>query len=160
MEHLNGRGLVTNTRRQEAAELLPALILRGCALGCLQALGASLRRDRSGQISELLGLECCELIAGLCRLQCSGGGLARCYKRGHLRAVGVQIGDNAGVHSQRILQRRQGRLPTRLRVSYQCLARCAGRGRGIGCRKGAVDLSDVVGDALRLIQKLLGALDR
>ena len=160
MKHLNGCGLVTDTWRQKTAQLLPALILRGCALGCLQVLSASLRRDRSGQISELLGLECCELIAGLCRLQCSGGGLARCHKRRHLRAVGVEIGDDTGVHSQSILQRRNGSLPTRLRVGYQCLARTTGRGRGVGCRKGAIDLSDVVGDALRLIQKLLGALDR
>ena len=116
MKHLNGRGLVTNTRRQEAAELLPALILRGCALGCLQVLSASLRRDRSGQISELLGLECRELIAGLCRLQCSGGGLARRHKRRHLGAVGVEVGDDAGLHPQRILQRRNRGLPARLRV--------------------------------------------
>ena len=106
MKHLNGRGLVTNTRRQEAAELLPALILRGCALGCLQVLSASLRSNRSRQISELLGLECGELIAGLCGLQCPRGRLARCHKRRHLRAVGVEIGNNTGVHSQRILQRR------------------------------------------------------
>ena len=32
VEHLNGGGLITGARRQEAAELLPALVLRGDTL--------------------------------------------------------------------------------------------------------------------------------
>ena len=104
MEHLNGGGLVTDAWRQEAPKLLPALVLRGRALGCFQALGAPLRCDRCGQIGELLGLQCSELVAGLRCLQGSGRGLARCHKRRHLRAVGVEIADDAGLNPQRILQ--------------------------------------------------------
>lgn len=76
MEHPNGCGLVTDTRRQETPELLPALVLGRCALCGFQALSASLRCDSCGQIGELLGLQCDELIAGLGRLQCTGRRLA------------------------------------------------------------------------------------
>ena len=106
MEHLNGCGLVTNTLGQEPAKLLPALVLRGCALGCFQALSAPLGSDRCGEIGELLGQQGRQLVAGLRCLQGSRCGLARCHKRRHLRTVGIEIGDDAGLHPQRILQRR------------------------------------------------------
>ena len=55
MEHLNGCGLVTNTLRQEAPKLLPALILCGGALCGFKTLSASLGSDGCGEIGELLG---------------------------------------------------------------------------------------------------------
>ena len=116
MEHLNGCGLVTSTLGQEPAKLLPALVLRGCALRGFQALSAPLGSDRCGEIGELLGQQGRQLVAGLCCLQSTRCGLAQCHERGHLGAVGVDIGDDAGLDPQRILQRRDGGLPTRLRV--------------------------------------------
>ena len=116
MEHLNGCGLVTSTLRQETSKLLPALILRGCALCGFQTLSAPLGSDRRGEIGELLGQQGRQLVAGLRCLQSSRCGLARCHKRRHLGAVGVEIGDDAGLHPQRILQRRDRGLPARLCV--------------------------------------------
>ena len=116
MEHLNGCGLVTDPLCQETAKLLPALVLRGCALRSFQVLCTPLGNDRCCEIGELLGQQSRQLIAGLGGLQDSRCGLTRCHKRRHLRAVGVEIGDDAGLHSQRILQRRDRGLPTRLRV--------------------------------------------
>ena len=116
MEHLNGCGLVTNTLGQEPAKLLPALVLRGRALRGFQALSAPLGSDRCGEIGELLGQQGRQLVAGLRCLQSSRCGLARCHKRRHLGAVGVEIGDDAGLHPQRILQRRDRGLPARLCV--------------------------------------------
>jgi len=106
MKHLNGGGLVTRALPQKAPKLLPALVLRGRALGGFQALSAPLGSDRCGQIGELLGQQGRQLVAGLGCLQGSRCGLARCHKCRHLGAVGVEIGDNAGLHPQRILQRR------------------------------------------------------
>ena len=116
MEHLNGCGLVTSTLRQETSKLLPALILRGCALCGFQTLSAPLGSDRRGEIGELLGQQRRQLVAGLRCLQGSRCGLARCHKRRHLRAVGVEIGDDAGLHPQRILERRDRSLPASLRI--------------------------------------------
>ena len=116
MEHLNGCGLVTSTLGQEAPKLLPALVLRGCALCGFKALSAPLGSDRCGEIGELLGQQGRQLVAGLGCLESALGGLARCHKRRHLGAVGVEIGDDAGLHPQRILQCRDRCLPPRLRV--------------------------------------------
>ena len=116
MEHLNGCGLVTNTLGQETPKLLPALVLRCCALCSFEALSAPLSSDRCGEIGELLGQQGRQLVAGLRCLQGSRRGLARGHKRRHLGTVGVEIGDDAGLHPQRILQRRNRGLPARLRV--------------------------------------------
>ena len=56
VEHLNGCGLVTSPLRQKSSQLLPALILSNGSLGRLKNLGASLSRDRRGEIGKLLGL--------------------------------------------------------------------------------------------------------
>jgi hypothetical protein len=116
MEHLNGCCLVANTLGQKPAKLLPPLVLRGCALRGFQALSAPLGSDRCGEIGELLGQQSRQLVAGLRCLQSSRCRLARCHKRRHLRTVGVDIGDDAGLHPQRILQRRDRGLPASLRV--------------------------------------------
>jgi hypothetical protein len=54
VKHLHGCGLIAGTSRQEAAQLLPALVL-GCGmLRGLQVLRATVRGDESGEIRELL----------------------------------------------------------------------------------------------------------
>jgi hypothetical protein len=61
---------------QEAAQLLPALVLGGGTLCGLQVLRASMGRDDRCEIRELLGLQGQALIAGLARLQRTGCPLA------------------------------------------------------------------------------------
>jgi len=116
MKNLNGCGLVTDALGQETPKLLPALVLRRCALRGFEALGAPLGGDRCGEIGKLLGQQGRKLVAGLRCLQSSRRGLARRHKRRHLGAVGVEIGDDAGLHPQRVLQCRDGSLPASLRV--------------------------------------------
>jgi len=116
MEHLNGCRLVTDTLGQETAKLFPALVLRGCALCSFQVLSTPLGSDRCGEIGELLGQQGRQLVAGLGGLQGPCCGLARCHKRRHLGAVSVEIGDDAGLYPQCILQRRDRGLPASLRI--------------------------------------------
>ena len=69
MEHPDVAGLIALAGREEAAELLAPLLLRGGALGRLRLCARALRGDDRSQVGELLGLQCEELVAGLRRLQ-------------------------------------------------------------------------------------------
>ena len=92
--------LIAGARRQKPPKLLLPLILGGGLLGALKALGPSLRGDGGGEVRELLGLERKDLIAGLGRLKRAGRRLARRDQRRHLRAVGVEIADDASLNAQ------------------------------------------------------------
>ncbi|MBK7284434.1 MAG: hypothetical protein IPI83_08755 [Sphingomonadales bacterium] len=69
----------------------------------------------------------------------------------HLRAGGVDIADDAGLHLQRILKRADGGLPAGLRA---CTSSAGGRSERSSRRAGncLIDLLDVVGDVLRLAE--------
>src|SRR3546814_18033230 len=56
----------------EAAEAFAAFGLGGGAARGVEHLRAALRRDRGGEIGELLRLDREDLVAGLCRLPCTG----------------------------------------------------------------------------------------
>jgi hypothetical protein len=57
-----------------------------------------------------------KLIAGLRRLQRAGRALALADQRRHLRAVAVDIADDAGLHAHGVLQAADGVLPARARI--------------------------------------------
>ena len=99
------------------------------------------------------------LIAGLGGLQRASRPLALREERRHLRAVGVDIPDNTGLHAHRVLQSADGIVPARAGVSDELLVRRGHRHAAVLVLKRLVDLLDVEGDVLRLTQKLLGALD-
>jgi len=97
MEHLNGCGLVHQHPASGNAEAVPC---PGPAPMCVVRLPGSehaLGQQRCCEIGELLGQQGRQLVAGLRCLQSPRCGLARCYKRRHLRTVGVEIGDDAGL---------------------------------------------------------------
>ena len=156
MEHADGGRLIARVGREEAAKLLPRLVLGGHARGRLEALGPPLRSDRRREIGKLLRLESHELVTGLRRLQRPCRALAGIDQGGHLGAVGVEITDHRRLNAQSILQARHGILPTRLRIGDQRLGRLIRRCRRIGRRKGPIDLLDIVGDVLRLQQEVDG----
>ena len=160
MEHPHVSGLIALSRRQKPPELFSALVLCGGALTCFKALRPTLSREGSREIGELLRLKRQNLIAGLGRLQGATGTLTRCHKRGRLDAVGVEVADDAGLNPKRVLQRSNRIVPPLLSVGHQHLVRLAAGGRRIAGRESAIDLLDVVGDALGLGQQLLGPLDR
>ena len=153
-------GLVPLARNKEATTLLARLFLRGGALRRFDVLRASLCRDGGGEIGELLRLQRQELVAGLCCLERPGRRLARRHQRRHLGAVCVDIADDAGLHLERVLERRD-RVPPALACTVdQGLVARAGRRGTIRGREGTIDLTHVVSDPLRLPEKLLRALDR
>ena len=115
-------------------------------------------RDDCREIRELLGLQRQKLVAGLGCLQSAGRTLARGDERGHLGAVGVEIADDRGLRPHGVLEAAHGILPTALRVRDQRLVRTTRGRRRIGGRECAIDLLDVVGDALSLGEKLLRSL--
>ena len=81
VEHLRGAGLIACAVIEETRRLCLRLFL---ALDCprpVQTLSAGKRRHDGREIGKLLGLKRHKLIAGLRRLQRSGGGLARIYER-------------------------------------------------------------------------------
>src|SRR5579871_3500929 len=160
MEHLDGLGLIAPAGAEKLIELRAALLLVGGEAGPIEAPGARLRCDERGEIEELTRLQGDQLIAGLVCLKEAGGRLARGEE-----SVGLRPGDfeclyDAGLDAQRVLIARERVLPTGLRVAGKLL----GRGRGwvalrIGTPERLIDLVDIVGDTLGLIEKLLGAYD-
>ena len=117
LEHPGVAGLIALAGREKAAKLLAPLLLRGGALGRLNVLGAALRGHDGSEVDELLGLQCEDLVAGLCRLQRTRRRLARCHQRRHRGAVGVEVADNAGLNLEGVLERRDGVLPTLARAA-------------------------------------------
>src|SRR6266404_2717159 len=158
VEHLDGRGLIAQRRREESPKLLLRLILGGCALGRFKALRPTLRGDGRGQIGELLRLKRQELVTRLGRLECASRTLARPDKRRHLGPIRVEVADDPGLNAQGILQAGHGVLPACLRVGDQRLVRLACRCRRVGRRKRLIDLLDIKGDPLRLPEELLRTL--
>ena len=75
MKHPNYRRLIAATGCEKATKLLPALVLRGGALGNFEILRPSLRGNCSGQVGELLRLQTKKLIPGLTGLQRAGRAL-------------------------------------------------------------------------------------
>ena len=106
--------------------MLPALVL-GCGmLRGLQVLRATVRGDESTEIRELLCCQRDELIAGLTCLQGTGRPLAGGDKRGHLRAVGIEVANDRGLCPHGVLKARHRVLPTRLSICDQRLVGEAG----------------------------------
>src|SRR5690606_14831421 len=95
VEHLRVAGLVAAARRQKAAALLAPLCGGRGPLGLRQRAGAAIGRDQGDQVGELLRLEGEKLVTGLGRLQRAGCRLALVDERRHLRAVRVDIADDA-----------------------------------------------------------------
>ena len=155
-----GGRLIAGARRQKPPKLLLPLILGGGLLGALKALGPSLRGDGGGEVRELLGLEGEDLVARLGRLKRAGRRLARGDQRRHLRAVGVEIADDASLNAKSVLQGADRVLPALLSIGDQRLAGLAGVRGSVGRLERMVDLLDIVGNVLGLAQELLGALDR
>ena len=137
------------------------LVLALDVAGAFQALGARDRRHDGGEIGELLGLERHELVAGLGGLQRAGGRLARRDQRIDLGARAVEILHHAGLHAHGVLEAGERVLPAGLRIGEELLRGGRARiGLRIGLRERLIDRGDVVGDALRLGEKLLGLADR
>src|SRR5208282_1950860 len=109
-------------------KLLLPLILSGGLLSALKALGPSLRSDSGGEVRELLGLESKDLIAGLGRLKRARRRLARRHQRRGLRAVGVEIADDASLNAKSVLQSADRVLPALLSIDDQRLAGLTGGG--------------------------------
>ena len=76
MKHPHAGRLIAPTGCEKATKLLPALVLRGGALGNFEILRPSLRGNCCRKVGELLRLQTKELIAGLTGLQCAGRALA------------------------------------------------------------------------------------
>ena len=160
MVHLRVARLVARSRRQEAAALFLPLCGGGGVLGIRQRLRPAIGGDERGEVGELLGLEREKLVARLRRLKRACRRLARSDQRRHLRAVGVDIADHGGLHTHRVLQAADRVLPTRLRIGDELCVRRRHRGGRVFLAEDLIDLLDVVGDVLRLGEKLLGALHR
>src|SRR3546814_12990532 len=64
--------------------------------------------------------------------------------------VGVDVADDAGLDTHRILQAADGVLPALARTGDELLARGGHRRIAVGRSERLVDVLDVVGDALRL----------
>src|SRR5271166_3948777 len=77
VEHLRGAGLIASAVVEEVLKLLLSLDLALDLARAIQALGARDRRHDGGEIGELLGLKCDELVTRLRSLQRTGGRLAR-----------------------------------------------------------------------------------
>src|SRR3546814_15373956 len=114
--------------------------------------------DDGREVSELLRLQCEKLVAGLCRLQRACRALALPDQRRHLRPVGVDVADDAGLDTHRILQAADGVLPALARTGDELLVRGGHRRIAVGRSERLVDVLDVVGDSLPLAQKLLRPL--
>jgi hypothetical protein len=76
VKHPNCRRLIASTGCKKATKLLPALVLRGDALGNFEILRPSLRGNGSRKVGELLRLQTKELIASLTGLQRARSALA------------------------------------------------------------------------------------
>src|SRR5579884_1534003 len=103
-EHAGVAGLIAGAGGEEAPALLAALFGRGRALRFGKRACASIGRHDGGEVGELLGLEGEDLVAGLRRLQRTGGALALADQRRHLGAVGVEIADHRCLHTHGILK--------------------------------------------------------
>src|SRR3546814_3594679 len=86
--------------------------------------------------------------------------LALADKSRHLRPVRVDIANDAGLNAKSILQAADGVLPARTCVADELGIGAGQRNACIFLAENLVDLLNVVGDVLRLIQQLLGTLDR
>ncbi|GCC47852.1 hypothetical protein chiPu_0031896 [Chiloscyllium punctatum] len=124
-EHPGVAGLIADAGGQEPSALLAALFGSRRAFGFRERLRAAVGGDDGGEIGELLGLECEELVAGLGRLQRAGSALALANQRGQLRAVGVDVADDARLHPHRVLQ-----------TANRVLPALAGLGDELGVRRG------------------------
>src|SRR3546814_383340 len=159
-EHAGTARLIAAAWRQEATALLAALFGGGGSLGRGQGIGSTVRRDDRGEVGELLRLKGEELIAGLGRLERTGGALAAADERRHLGAVGVDVADDAGLHAHRVLKAVDRVLPALARAGDQLLVGSRDRGVAVGGLECLVDLLDVERDVLRFGQQRLRPLDR
>ena len=160
VKHRDIGWLVAGAWRQETLQLRLTLILTSSHLGALQALGAALSREERGHVGKLLRDQGEQLVASLLRLQCTGGTLARRDERVHLRLRRIQIADDGCLRLQRVLEAGERVLPPCLRVGDELPRRrrpgVAGRVEALEL---ALDVGNVVGDALRLAEQLLRALN-
>src|SRR6266540_386730 len=159
--HLHGLRLIALGASEKPAELLARLFLVGGGPGTREALRARVCRNKRSQIGELFGLQCEELVAGLYRLQTPHSGLARGDECIGLAARGVEVLHDTRLDPERILIRGQRVLPALLRIADELLR---GGRAGVALRvetlEGLIDLVDVVGQALRLVEQLLRACER
>src|SRR3546814_463226 len=151
-----GRVRSVAAARHEAAELLASLRFGGGVAGGFERLSASLRSDQCREVRDLLGLQGEKLVAGLRRLQRSGRRLAGADDVRHGGARAVDIADHASLDLQRILEPGDAGLPAVLRAVDQRLVGGVEVHVAVAGRKRLLDLLDVIGDALRLPEKLLG----
>ena len=160
VEHLGAAGLVACAGRQEALAL--CLPLRGSCglLRGLQRLCPPVCRDDGGEIGQLLRLKGKELVSSLSRLKRAGCGLTRSDERGHLRAVGVEIADDSRLNVHRVLKAADRILPAGLGIGDELGIGRRHRGGRVFLLERLIDRLDVVGDILRLAEKLLRSLDR
>ncbi len=147
--------MIAGARAKKTAELFPALVLRCGLLGGLKRLRPPLGNHSCGEIGELLRLQGEKLVAGLRCRKAAGRRLARRHQGRHLGTVGVEIADDASLHAQRILQGRDGVLPTHVSVTDQRLTGLAGVSAAVSDLERVINLLDVEGNVLRLREKLL-----
>ena len=146
---------------EEVRELLLRLRLVRDDACALQALRSRHRRHHGGQIGELRRLQSDQLIAGLGGLPRARRRLARRGQGADLRARRIEVLDDARLHLHGVLKAGERVLPARLCRGEELLRRGrTGMALRIGLPERLIDRRDVVGDALRLDEKLLGSRDR
>ena len=159
-EHVDGGRRVAGPRRDEAAQLFACLFLACRLSGLFERLRAALGGHQGGEIGQLLRLQRDELIARLRRLQRAGGVLALRDEVGHGCPGPVEIADDAGLGLQRILEACDGCLPAAAGTCHQFRIAESGEPGGVVGVEGVLDAGDIIGDALRLAEQVLGALHR
>src|SRR5690606_39852307 len=100
-----------------------------------------------------------KLVAGWRGYQCAGSILALADKLGHLGAVGLDIADDSGLNAHGVLQAADRVLPAAAGIGDKLLVGGRERDVAILLLERLVDVLHVEGDALRLAEKLLRALD-
>jgi len=112
-----------------------------------------------GQVGQLAGLQCQQLVASLCCLQGTRGGLARRNEAAERFARTVDIGNCARLDLEGIFEGRHAVLPARLGAVDHRLLRGTERNVLVVQVESALDGADIVGDALGFVQQSLGLLD-
>src|SRR6185437_10839240 len=127
VEHLCVAGLIARAVVEEILHLRLRLSLGFERASSVEALSARDRGHDGGQVSELLGLDGDELIAGLRGLERASGALAGCYQCVDLGARRIEVLYDAGLNTHRVLESGAGILPARLRVGEKLLRGCSAR---------------------------------
>ncbi len=124
----------------------------------MKRLRPAIGRDDGREVGELLRLKRQELIASLCHLKGASRALALTDQRRHLRSIGIDVADNAGLDTHGVLQAADGILPARPGIGDELLVRGGQRDIGVLLLEGPIDLLNVEGDVLGLVEQLLRPL--